>query len=51
MGRFLCKIGFHDWQKLGVGDLTMTSAVYRCKRRHCGIRKFVSLLGVTIIEG
>jgi len=51
MGKLLCSIGFHKWEKLGVGDLTMTSTVYRCRRPHCGTRKFVSLLGVTIIEG
>ncbi len=51
MGKLLCSIGFHSWEKLGVGDLTMTNTVYRCRRPHCAIRKLVSLLGVTIIEG
>ena len=51
MQKLLCSMGFHKWEKLGVGDLTMTNTVYRCSRLSCGIRKFVSLLGATIVEG
>ncbi|HEV2493534.1 MAG TPA: hypothetical protein VG204_10755 [Terriglobia bacterium] len=49
MGKLLCWMGFHKWEKLGAGDSTGMSVVYRCKRQKCKLRKLVSQLGYTFI--
>jgi|GEM_PF-7018377 len=49
MGKLLCWMGLHRWEKLGPGDSTGMTVVYRCKRRECKLRKLVSELGYTFI--
>lgn len=49
MGKLLCWMGLHRWEKLGSGDSTGMSVVYRCRRQKCKIRKLVSELGYTLM--